>query len=80
MRCLNVSSARSRLPSLLVEVASKRESIVISRNGKPVAQLSPLPAEDYVRDMSRYPLRSVSITISDDFDEPLPELWEALHS
>jgi hypothetical protein len=25
-----------------------------------------------------YPLRGLPITISDDFDEPMPELWEAL--
>lgn len=24
------------------------------------------------------PLRGLPITISDDFDEPMPELWEAL--
>lgn len=25
-----------------------------------------------------YPLRGLFITISDDFDEPMPELWEAI--
>ena len=25
-----------------------------------------------------YPLRGLPITISDDFDEPMPEMWEAL--
>jgi hypothetical protein len=25
-----------------------------------------------------YPLRGLPIIISDDFDEPMPELWEAL--
>ncbi len=25
-----------------------------------------------------YPLRGLPINISDDFDEPMPELWEAL--
>ncbi|MEM9274547.1 MAG: hypothetical protein AAGA80_16525 [Cyanobacteria bacterium P01_F01_bin.143] len=25
-----------------------------------------------------YPLRGLPITISDDFDEPMPELWKAL--
>ena len=25
-----------------------------------------------------YPLRGLPITISDDFDEPMPELWESL--
>ncbi|MGB2926085.1 MAG: hypothetical protein WBB82_12355 [Limnothrix sp.] len=25
-----------------------------------------------------YPLRGLPITISEDFDEPMPELWDAL--
>jgi hypothetical protein len=25
-----------------------------------------------------YPLRDLPITISEDFDDPMPELWEAL--
>lgn len=25
-----------------------------------------------------YPLRGLPITISEDFDDPLPELWEAM--
>ncbi|MEB3192991.1 MAG: hypothetical protein VKL42_21825 [Snowella sp.] len=25
-----------------------------------------------------YPLRGLPITISEDFDDPMPELWEAL--
>ena len=43
MKSLSVSSARSKLPSLLNDVFIKHETI-ISRNGKPVAQLSPLDA------------------------------------
>ena len=27
---------------------------------------------------STYPLRDLPIVISDDFDEPMPELWETL--
>jgi len=29
---------------------------------------------------NKYPLRGLSIKVSDDFDEPMSELWEALGS
>ncbi|MEW6428729.1 MAG: type II toxin-antitoxin system Phd/YefM family antitoxin [Thermodesulfobacteriota bacterium] len=77
MRSLSVSVARSKLPSLLDDVARNHETIIISRNGKPVAQLAPVP--ETVRDEpARFPLREITISIADDFDEPAPELWEAL--
>lgn len=79
MRSLTISAARSSLPSLVDDVLSKHETIIISRNGKPVAQLTPIPADSYAEECSRYPLRGIPIQISDDFDEPISELWEALH-
>jgi antitoxin (DNA-binding transcriptional repressor) of toxin-antitoxin stability system len=78
MRSLSVSSARSKFPTLLDDVFSKHETFIISRKGKPVAQLSPLPSDGYQDDAVRFPLRAVSITIADNFDEPAPELWGAL--
>ena len=78
MRSLSVSSARSNLPSLLDDVFIKHETIIISRKGKPVAQLMPLPADTYTDEAARYPLRGISISVAEDFDEPAPEMWEAL--
>jgi len=78
MRCLSVSSARSKLPSLLDDVFIKHETIIINRKGKPVAQLTPIPADTYQEDSVRFPLRTVSISIAENFDEPDLELWEAL--
>jgi antitoxin (DNA-binding transcriptional repressor) of toxin-antitoxin stability system len=49
--------------------------IVILRRGKPVAKITPLGADE----RSRHPLRGRGIWISDDFDEPLDDLWESLH-
>ncbi|MDZ4185205.1 MAG: type II toxin-antitoxin system Phd/YefM family antitoxin [Desulfuromonadales bacterium] len=80
MRSLSVSSARSQLPSLLDDVLTKHETIIISRKGKPVAQLTPIPADAFLEDSQRFPLRSIAISIADDFDEPAPEVWEALES
>lgn len=78
MRSLSVSSARSKLPSLLEDVFTKHETIIISRKGKPIAQLMPIPSDTYQDEMTRFPLRNISISIAEDFDEPAPELWEAL--
>ena len=78
MRSLSVSSARSNLPKLLDDVVINHETIIISRKGKPVAQLAPLPAGTVQDETSRYPLRGIAISISQDFDEPASDLWEAL--
>ena len=78
MRSLTISAARTTLPSLIDDVLTRHETIIISRNGKPVAQLSPISADSHATDHSRYALRGVPIAISDDFDDPTPDLWEAL--
>jgi antitoxin (DNA-binding transcriptional repressor) of toxin-antitoxin stability system len=78
MRCLSVTSARSKLPSLLDDVFIKHETIIINRKGKPVAQLTPIPTDTYQEDSVRFPLRTVSISIAESFDEPDLDLWEAL--
>ena len=74
MRSLSVSSARSKLPTLLDDVFTKHETIIINRKGKPVAQLSPIPSDTYQDEVARFPLRSIAITIAENFDEPAPEL------
>ena len=78
MRSLSVSSARSKLPSLLNDVLTNHETIIINRKGKPVAQLAPIPADTSHDEATSFPLRGVSISIADNFDEPAPELWDAL--
>jgi prevent-host-death family protein len=78
MRSLSISAARSKLPSLLDDVVARHETIIINRKGKPVAQLAPIPSDSLQNETERFPLRGVSITIAANFDEPAPELWEAL--
>lgn len=75
---MSVSSTRSNLPSLLDDVFTKHETIIISRKGKPVAQLVPILSDTYQDEAARFPLRSVAITITESFDEPASELWEVL--
>jgi antitoxin (DNA-binding transcriptional repressor) of toxin-antitoxin stability system len=78
MRSLSVSSARSNLTSLLDDVLINHETIIISRKGKPVAHLAPIPPNICREKTARFPLRGISIFIADDFDETVPGLWEAL--
>jgi len=75
MKKINISEVRNHLPSLLVEIASSNEPIVVTRHGKPVAQI--LPFHKAQSKSERYPLRSLPIRISKDFDKSDAELWEA---
>jgi len=77
MRNRNVSEVRKTLPSLIEEVCSKKEKIIISRRGKPVAQL--VPCDTDAEKAVSYPLRTVPIVLAENFDEPMPDLWEALN-
>lgn len=74
MRYLNISEARAKLLSLVDSVAL--EEVVITRRGEPVAKL--VRYDGKTRAKNTYPLRGLPIRIADDFDEPLPGLWEAL--
>lgn len=76
MKTLTISDLRGQLPKLVEEVAATHEGVIITRRGKPRACL--MPYECQPQGESRYPLRGLPITVSDDFDEPLPEMWEAL--
>ena len=73
----NVSQVRKTLPSLIDDVCSKKEKVIINRRGKPVAQL--VPCDIDTEKANSYPLRTVPIAIAEEFDEPMPDLWEALN-
>jgi prevent-host-death family protein len=73
---LSISDARNHLPSIIDEVSHTNEPVVIERYGKPVARIIPFTPEK--RDPTRYPLRGQPCSVSLDFDEPMPELWNAL--
>lgn len=78
MKNLNVSQARKELPSLIDEVISKKNGVIVTRHGKPVARIIPFRKKD--KQNEAYPLRGKSIDIAKDFDEPLSALWNALGS
>lgn len=67
-RTVNVAEAKARL-SELVQRAARGEEIVIARNGEPQARLVALDPK-----RTRTPGRGAGKwTVSDDFDDPLPE-------
>ncbi|MCU0536939.1 MAG: hypothetical protein MUD14_23880 [Hydrococcus sp. Prado102] len=62
--------------SLIVRAIAICFNVIITRNGVPVARI--VPCRTKTSFTAHYPLRGMPIKIADDFDEPMPELWEAL--
>ena len=69
MKTISLTNARKRF-SRLVE-ASRGESIVITRFGKPVAKLEPVtkPKPSKVK----FGLKKGEVWMADDFNDPLPD-------
>ena len=65
-RCVNVQEAKTHLSALLARVAAG-ERIVLSRHGKPIAQLVPLDPNP------RRQLGFLQGRVDEAFFEPLPE-------
>ena len=66
MKIMNVHQAKTQL-SRLLEAVESGEDVVIARAGKPVARLVPVDPDE------RVPGRLKGcITVSKDFDAPLP--------
>jgi antitoxin (DNA-binding transcriptional repressor) of toxin-antitoxin stability system len=76
MKYLNVSETDSILTKILDELTATQTEVVITREGTPVARIVPWQAKPILA--NNYPLRGMSITIAEDFDRPMPDLWEAL--
>jgi prevent-host-death family protein len=78
MRTVSMKEAKSRLTALAREV-EKGETVVVTRNGKPVFDLVPHRKKggldlDALRKFKReLGIDTVFTYVADDFDEPLPE-------
>ena len=71
MGAINIHDAKTHF-SRLVDRAAAGEEIIIAKAGKPVARLVPLaPAEKPKKRVLG--LLAGQITLSDDFDAPLPD-------
>ena len=75
MKTLNVSEARNTLPALIESVSTTHNPVMLLRYGKPAAMLVPIVEQGMGK--NRHPLRGMPITIADDFDAPLSNVWEA---
>ena len=75
MKTLSISDVRNHLPSVIDEMVQTNEPVVVERYGKPVASIVPFTAEK--QGQERYPLRGQPCYIAPDFDEPMPDLWQA---
>jgi prevent-host-death family protein len=65
---------KAKCLKLLDEVAEKRETLVITKHGKPVAQVVPMPVKqtDIVGSMKG------SVTILGDIISPIDVEWDAM--
>lgn len=77
MKYIDIADAQQYLLSLLEEIAVSREKVTITLDGVAVGMI--LPSNPVKPKVSKYPLRGLPIQIAEDFDEPLPELWEAIN-
>jgi antitoxin (DNA-binding transcriptional repressor) of toxin-antitoxin stability system len=76
MRYLNIQETDGALTALLDEVTTTQDEIVITRSGVAIARIVPCQTKQALP--KHYPLRGMPMTIAEDFDEPMPELWDAL--
>ena len=78
MRTVSIKEAKDRLTALARRV-EKGETIVVTRNGKPVLDLVPhrqkagLRLEAIAAFKRKHGIRSIVTRIADDFDAPLLE-------
>jgi prevent-host-death family protein len=64
---------KAKCLKLLDEVAEKRETLVITKHGKPVAQLVPMPAEKTL-----FGAMKGSVLWMGDIISPIDVEWEAM--
>lgn len=75
MREVNLHYAKTHL-SRLVDAAVAGDEIVIARSGTPLVRLTPVEPPRMKRVLG---LDQGKIWMADDFDEPLPELEQAIY-
>lgn len=66
MQSVNITSAKSRLSSLLKKIEEKNEEIIIERAGKPIARMIKYKP---VKTINRLGVFIDKIKLSEDFDQ-----------
>lgn len=74
MKNLELLDTEISLNKLIDDIITNPCEVIITRNGLPIARLTPCQIDSTIK---HYPLRGKPVTIASDFDEPMPELWEA---
>jgi prevent-host-death family protein len=79
MKTLSASAFKARCLALMDDVARTGEAIIITKNGKPVAQLAPAPGRGAPRQAFGLHLGKVHPIGVVDLDEPVldPKEWTA---
>lgn len=72
MRTIKASEFKAKCLKLMDEVAQSGEPLVVTKNGKPIAQLSPISRER----QSIWGLHKGQIEILGDILEPIDMDWE----
>lgn len=72
-RTVSASDFKAHCLALVEEVRRSRRSLIVTRHGKPVAQVSPYVPEDELDDN---PLKG-SILDQDDIVSPIDARWES---
>jgi prevent-host-death family protein len=80
---MDALECKAKFFHVLDEVASKRKGIVVTRNGRPIAEIVPAEGKPESIAMGKRPKSIVgalrgSVTILGDLDEPIGGDWEAL--
>jgi prevent-host-death family protein len=71
----SISELRKQLPTLLDEVASSGEALVVTKRGRPLVRIVPL-ARDGEQDEA-LPLRGIPLELAPDFDRTSEESSES---
>lgn len=73
-KTMKASECKAKFLGVLDEVAATHERVIVTKNGKPVAQIVPFVEKP----KSIIGALKGSVTIMGDLDEPTGEDWEAL--
>ena len=80
-RTMDALECKAKFFHVLDEIASKRKGVVVTRNGKPIAEIVPFEPEPIAigkRPKSIIGALRGSVTIMADLDEPTGSDWESL--
>ncbi len=76
MTILNISEARRSLPSIVDRVLRSPQRLSIGRRGVPLVDIVPHRLDAGAP--GNRSLRGLPVRVTEDFDRPMPDLWQEL--